>query len=102
MAKADGSYIAEIAKIERQHLVILDDFGIQPLDPQSRSMLMEIIEDRHEKGSTIITSQLPIAKWHEVIAEQTIADAIMDRLINHAHRLELKGESLRKKGQISN
>ena len=102
MAKADGSYIAEIAKIERQHLVILDDFGIQPLDPQSRSMLMEIIEDRHEKTSTIITSQVPIPKWHEVIAEQTIADAIMDRLIHNAHRIELKGESLRKKGQILN
>ena len=99
MAKADGSYITEIAKIERQHLVILDDFGIQPLDPQNRSVLMEIIEDRHEKGSTIITSQVPVQKWHEVIAEQTIADAIMDRLIHNAQRVELKGESLRKKGQ---
>lgn len=86
MAKADGSCISEIAKIERQHLVILDDFGIQSLDAQSRSMLMEIIEDRHEKGSTIITSQVPVPKWHEVIAEQTIADAIMDRLIHNAHR----------------
>ena len=102
MAKADGSCINEIAKIERQHLVILDDFGIQPLDAQSRSMLMEIIEDRHEKGSTIITSQVPVAKWHEVISEQTIADAIMDRLIHNAHRIELKGESLRKKGRIVN
>jgi DNA replication protein DnaC len=97
MAKADGSYISEIAKIERQHLIILDDFGIQPLDPQSRALLMEIIEDRHEKGSTLITSQVPVAKWYEVIGEQTIADAIMDRLIHGAHRLELKGESLRKK-----
>ena len=102
MAKADGSCINEIAKIERQHLLILDDFGIQPLDAISRSMLMEIIEDRHEKGATIITSQVPVSKWHEVISEQTIADAIMDRLIHHAHRIELKGESLRKKNRILN
>ncbi len=96
MAKADNSYINEIAKMERQHLIILDDFGIQPLDAQSRSMFMEIIEDRHGKASTIITSQVPVSKWHEVIGEVTIADAIMDRLIHNAHRLELKGESLRK------
>jgi len=96
MAKADGSYIGEIVKIERQQLLILDDFGIQPIDAQSRAMLMEIIEDRHGKGSTIITSQVPVVKWHEVIGEQTIADAIMDRLIHTAHRLALTGESLRK------
>ncbi len=97
MAKADSSYISEIAKLERQHLIILDDFGIQPLDAQSRSMFMEIIEDRHGKCSTIITSQVPVMKWLEVIGGQTIADAIMDRLIHNAHRMELKGESLRKK-----
>jgi DNA replication protein DnaC len=96
MAKADGSYIKEIAKIERQNLLILDDFGIQPLDAQSRSVLMEIIEDRHEKTSIIITSQVPVSKWHEVIGEKTLADAILDRIIHRAHRLELKGESLRK------
>jgi DNA replication protein DnaC len=97
MAKADNSYVSEIAKMERQQLVIIDDFGIQPLDAQSRAMFMEIIEDRHGKGSTIITSQVPVTKWYEVIGEQTIADAIMDRLIHNAHRLELKGESLRKR-----
>jgi DNA replication protein DnaC len=102
MAKADSSYISEIAKIERQHIIILDDFGIQPLDAQSRSMFMEIIEDRHGKSSTIITSQVPVTKWHEVIGEQTIADAILDRLIHNAHRMELKGESLRKKQQNKN
>lgn len=96
MAKADNSYISEIAKIERQQLIIIDDFGIQPLDAQGRAMLMEIIEDRHGKGSTVITSQVPVNKWYEVIGEQTIADAIMDRLIHSAHRIELKGESLRK------
>jgi DNA replication protein DnaC len=97
IAKADSSYVSEIAKMERQHLILIDDFGIQPLDAQSRSMFMEIIEDRHGKGSTIITSQVPVTKWYEVIGEQTIADAIMDRLIHNAHRLELKGESLRKR-----
>lgn len=97
MTKADGSYIKEIAKIERQQLLILDDFGLVPLDAPSRAALMEIIEDRHGKSSIIITSQVPVSKWHEVIGEKTVADAIMDRIIHQAHRLELKGESLRKK-----
>lgn len=97
MAKADGSYVKEIGKIERQQLLILDDFGIQPFDAQSRAALMEIIEDRHGKSSLIITSQLPVAKWHEVIGEKTIADAILDRIVHSAHRIELKGESMRKK-----
>lgn len=96
MAKADGSYIKEIARIERQDLLILDDFGIQPFDSQSRLSLMEIMEDRHDKRSTIITSQLPVKQWHEVIGEKTIADAILDRIVHRAHRIELKGESLRK------
>ena len=96
LAKADGSCISEIARIERQHILILDDFGIQGLDAQSRALLMEIIEDRHGKGSTIITSQVPVGQWHEVIGEKTIADAIMDRLVHNAHRVELTGESLRK------
>jgi DNA replication protein DnaC len=97
MAKADGSYMREITKIERQNLLILDDFGIHPFDAQSRTALMEIIEDRHGKASIIITSQVPVSKWHEVIGEKTVADAILDRIIHEAHRLELKGESLRKK-----
>ena len=99
IAKADGSYLKELAKIERQHLLLIDDFGIQPLDAQSRSALMEIIEDRHGKCSTIITSQVPVSKWHEIIGEQTIADAILDRIVHNAHRIEMKGESLRKKRQ---
>jgi DNA replication protein DnaC len=97
MAKADGSYIREIAKIERQELLIIDDFGLQPMDTHSRSSLMEIIEDRHGSRSTIITSQLPVSQWYEVIGEQTVADAILDRIVHDAHRIELKGESLRKK-----
>ena len=97
MAKADGSYIREIAKIERQDLLILDDFGLQPLDASNRSVLMEIIEDRHGNRSTIITSQLPVSEWYEVIGEQTIADAILDRVVHNAHRMELAGESLRRR-----
>lgn len=96
MAKADGTYIKEITRIEKQDLLILDDFGIQPFDNQSRSALMEIIEDRHGKRSTIITSQVPVKLWHEVIGEKTIADAILDRVVYNAHRLELVGESMRK------
>jgi DNA replication protein DnaC len=97
MAKADGSYMKELARLERQQLLILDDFGIQPFDAQSRAALMELIEDRHGKTSLIITSQLPVSKWFEVIGEKTIADAILDRIVHDAHRVELKGESMRKK-----
>lgn len=100
MGKADGTYLKEITRMEKQELLIIDDFGIQPLDQQSRTMLMEIIEDRHGKASTIFTSQVPVNKWHEVIGEQTIADAILDRIIHDAHRLELKGESMRRKRAI--
>jgi DNA replication protein DnaC len=96
MGKADGSYIRDISKIERQDLLILDDFGLLPLDSQNRSALMEIIEDRHTKASMIITSQLPVNAWHEVIGEKTIADAILDRIVHDAHRIELKGDSMRK------
>ncbi len=99
-AKADGTYLKEITKIEKQDLLIIDDFGIQPLDQQSRTILMEIIEDRHGKKSTLLTSQVPINQWHEVIGEQTIADAILDRIVHDAQRLELKGESMRKKRSI--
>ncbi|MGB8491453.1 MAG: IS21-like element helper ATPase IstB [Bacteroidales bacterium] len=96
MGKADGSYLKEISKIERQDLLILDDFGLLPIDSGNRAALMEIVEDRHKKASMIITSQLPINCWHEVIGEKTVADAILDRIVHDAHRIELRGESLRK------
>lgn len=102
MLKADGSYLREITNIEKQDLLILDDFGIQPIDSQSRTALMDIIEDRHGKRSTIITSQVPVESWHEVIGEKTMVDAILDRLVHDAHRLELWGESLRRKNAIKN
>lgn len=96
-AKADGSYLREINKLEKQDLLILDDFGLRTLDNINRHILMEIIEDRHGKRSTIIASQLPTSAWHQIIGEQTIADAILDRLVHSAHRINLKGESMRKK-----
>lgn len=102
MHKADGSYLREIASIEKQDLLILDDFGIQPIDTQNRTALMDIIEDRHGKRSTIITSQVPVEGWYEVIGEKTMADAILDRLVHDAHRMELTGESLRRKQLPSN
>jgi DNA replication protein DnaC len=97
MAKADGSAIKELMKIEKQDLLILDDFGIQPFDQQSRASLLDIIEDRHGKRSTIITAQVPVKQWYDLIGEKTIADAVMDRIVHNAQRIELKGESLRRK-----
>jgi|SRR6056297_113734 len=95
-AKADGSYLKELAKIAKMDLLILDDFCLKPIEPQSRAMLLDIIDDRHANKSTVIVSQLPVNKWHELIGEPTIADAIMDRLVNGSYRINLKGESMRK------
>ena len=89
MSKADGSYLKAINKIEKQDLLILDDFGLKPLDTTKRHFLMDIIEDRHCKKVTIIASQLPMGNWHEVIGESTIADAILDRIVHSAYKLEL-------------
>ena len=100
IAKADGSYLRVLSRIERQDLVILDDFGLQPLDQQNRIALLEIVEDRNNKGSLIVTSQIPVQGWYEIIGEKTIADAILDRLIHHSHRIELEGESMRRKRKI--
>jgi len=97
IAKADGSYIKEINKIESQDLLIMDDFGLKPLDNNQRLILLELLEDRHGKRSTLITSQIPVNKWYDIIGEPTIADAIMDRLVHSSHRIELSGESMRKK-----
>ena len=98
-AKGEGTYLREMEKISKQDLIILDDFGLQILDGFSRLVLLEILEDRHGCKSTIITSQLPENKWHEVIAEATIADAICDRLVHSSHKINLKGDSMRKKNK---
>lgn len=102
LAKADGSYLKELARIQRHNLIILDDFGLQPLDNQNRIALLEIIEDRHNNGSVIVTSQIPVSGWYETIGEKTIADAILDRLIHQSHRIELMGESMRRKRNMFN
>lgn len=100
MGKKDGTYIKILQKIMRKQVVIFDDFGLEKLNQISSMALLEIIEDRHKRKSTIIVSQLPVSLWHEAIGEPTIADAIMDRLAYNSHRIELEGESVRKKKQI--
>lgn len=97
MSRADNSYMKEIGRIEKQDVLILDDFGLHPIDAVTRMSLLEIIEDRHGKSSTIIASQIPVNGWYELLEEKTIADAILDRIVHSSHRIELKGESLRKK-----
>lgn len=99
MARLDGSIHKLLIKLSKVELLIMDDFGLVNLDQQQRIDLMEIIEDRHNKCSTIIASQLPVASWHAVIGDDTLSDAILDRIVHTStsHRIELKGESLRKK-----
>lgn len=97
VAKLDGSFVKLLNQLDRASLLILDDFGLAPMDQNTRLALLQILEDRYNKKSIVIASQLPVNKWHEYIAEPTLADAIMDRLMANAHRFELKGESMRKK-----
>lgn len=97
MSRIDGSFLKFFDKLAKANLLILDDFGLAHLDEKQQMDLMEIIEDRHGKASTIIASQLPVGTWYEIIGEATIADAILDRLVHTSHRIELTGESLRKK-----
>ena len=97
MARVDGSIYKLLEQISKNDLLIIDDFGLTHLEYQQQMDLMEIIEDRHAKKSTIIASQLPVASWYDVIGEETIADAILDRLVHSSFRVELKGDSLRKK-----
>lgn len=97
LSKLDGSYIKLLNHLERQTLIILDDFGLQALTQEIRLTLLQLLEDRYGKKSIIITSQLPLSMWYEYINDPTLADAIMDRLTANAVRVELKGESLRRK-----
>jgi len=97
IAHGDGSYPRLMSQLAKTQLLILDDWAIQPLNATHRSDLMEVIEERHGGGATLIASQLPIEHWHDYIGEATLADAILDRLLHNAHRLALKGESLRKR-----
>ena len=96
-ARGEGRLSRLMATLERTRLLIIDDWGPEPLTAEQRRDLLEIVDDRYEKGSLLITSQIPIGRWHEVIADHTIGDAILDRVIHRAHRLELKGPSMRKR-----
>ncbi len=96
LAQADGSYVRLLGRIARTDLLILDDWGLVAIREPERRHLLEIIEDRHGSRSTLITSQLPVEKWHDHIGDPTIADAVCDRLLHNAHRLVLKGPSRRK------
>jgi len=96
LAKIDGTYMKELQKLLKVDLVILDDFGLQAFDNHAREALIDIVDDRHKNKSTIVSSQIPVSAWYDIIGEGTIADAILDRLVNSSHRIDLKGESLRK------
>jgi DNA replication protein DnaC len=96
LARGDGRHARTLRPLANVQLLILDDWGLEPLDAAARHDLLEILEDRHGRRSTIVTSQLPVGKWHEIIGDPTYADAILDRLVHNAHRIDLTGDSLRR------
>jgi DNA replication protein DnaC len=96
LARGDGSYAKLMTKLARTDVLIIDDWGLSKLTAEQRRDLLEILEDRHGSRSTLVTSQIPIDQWHELIGDPTLADAILDRLVHSAYKLTLKGESMRK------
>ena len=96
LARGDGRHPRLLRNLGRADLLILDDWGLEPLDAATRHDLLEILEERYGRRSTMITSQLPVDRWHEIIGDPTYADAILDRLVHNAHRIELAGESMRR------
>jgi len=102
IARADGSYMKELARMAKADVLILDDLGLAPLNDAERRDMLELLEDRHGVRSTIVTSQLPTKKWHDTIGDPTIADAILDRLLHRAHRVDLKsGPSMRDRAETA-
>jgi DNA replication protein DnaC len=97
IARGDGRYGKVLASLAKTELLVIDDWGLAPLDDHGRRDILEILEDRHEVRSTIVTSQLPVAAWHEMIGDPTLADAILDRLVHNAYKIDLKGDSMRKR-----
>lgn len=97
IAKGDGQYPRLLQQLAKTQVLILDDWGLSPMDDGQRRDLLEILDDRHHRSSTIVTSQLPLKHWHESIGDATLADAILDRLVHNANKIELRGESMRKK-----
>ncbi|PPQ34822.1 Transposase, Mutator family [Rhodoblastus acidophilus] len=96
LARGDGRHARLLRSLGRADLLVLDDWGLEPLDAAARHDLLEILEERYGRKSTLVTSQLPVDRWHEIVGDPTYADAIMDRLVHNAHRIELTGESLRR------
>ena len=102
LAKLQGTYHKFIKSIQQTKLLIIDDFALSPFDQDTRQAFMDIVDYKYDQSSMIITSQIPVAKWHKLIGEGTIADAILDRIVHSSHRIMLKGESLRKKRKLTN
>ena len=102
LAKLQGTYHRFIKNIQSTKLLIIDDFGLTPFDQNTRQAFMDIVDYKYDQSSLIITSQIPVANWHQLIGEATIADAILDRLVHSSHRINLKGESMRKNRKITN
>ncbi len=96
---ADGSYQKQLLQLSKKELLILDDWGLEKLNARQSSDLLEVMENRYQRGSTIIISQLPVSEWYKLVGNPTVADALMDRLLHNGHRVELKGESMRKLAQ---
>jgi DNA replication protein DnaC len=101
VARGEGRLPRMLVTLERTRLLIIDDWGPEPLTAEQRRDLLEIVDDRYEKGSLLVTSQVPVKRWHELMGDPTIGDAILDRVVHRAHRLELKGPSLRKRGAVT-
>jgi DNA replication protein DnaC len=101
IARADGSYVAALQRLAQVHVLVLDDFLIAPLKDTERRDLLEILEDRYGRSSTVITSQVPTKKWHEALSDPTLADAICDRVVHNAHVIALKGPSIRKRNGMN-
>jgi len=100
VARGEGRLSRMLATLERTRLLIIDDWGPEPLTAEQRRDLLEIVDDRYEKGSLLVTSQVPVKRWHELMGDPTIGDSILDRVVHRAHRLDLKGPSLRKRGAV--
>jgi len=94
--KADGTYLKKLNQVTRHNLLILDDFGLHPFQEADQLILYDLIEDMTHKHALVLTSQIPVEHWHQLITQSTLADAVMDRIIHNAHRIELKGDSMRK------
>jgi DNA replication protein DnaC len=100
-ARGEGRLPRVLAMLERTKLLIIDDWGPEPLTAEQRRDLLEIADDRYEKGSLLVTSQVPVSRWHELVGDPTIGDALLDRIVHRAHRIELKGPSLRKRHAVA-